>query len=146
MKKVHPYQHMRPRRIDIVPSDNLSYTVSRFDEDDDIRYGFGNCGKVEREHIEIVEIDLSWLGVVFHIVTTSEHAPGEITLIKAAKRDIGAVKDVAKQLVMQYLHQHPKEFEKTLEIIHDASREQGHLEVIKHTAAAMNSPINLQGR
>lgn len=139
MQSLHPYQYMRSQRIEIVPSDTLSYSVSRYGEDDDVRYAFGVCGKADREHIGVAEIDLAWLGVVFHIVVTSESETSRYGDIYVARDEVAEVKGVAKEIVVQYMKDHAESMVDMLETIHQASREQGHLEVVKHT---VNSMVN----
>lgn len=146
MKKVHPYQHIRPRRVDVMPSEDLSYNVGRYAEDHDIRYSFGRCGKAEREHIQVVEIDFSWLGVVFHIVSTSECHHSPVAAITLAKDDIETVKDLAKQVIIRHLEAHPQKLIHILETVHEASREQGHLEVIKNALGSMSVKVDLSDR
>lgn len=144
MQSLHPYQYMRSQRIEIAPSDSLSYSVSRYGEDDDVRYAFGVCGKAEREHIGVAEIDLAWLGVVFHIVVTSEQEDGSrYADIYAVRDDAADVKKIAKQIVVAHMQEHGENMVNMLETIHQASREQGHLEVVKHTVNAMDNKPSL---
>ncbi|PCK08882.1 MAG: hypothetical protein COA42_06925 [Alteromonadaceae bacterium] len=135
---------MRPRRIDILPRDDLSYTVSRYDEDDDVRFGFGTCGKVERQHIDIVEAELAWLGVVFHIVVTSESDSLAMTQITMAKNDLAAVKDICKHLIIKHLKERPNKLRSVLEGVHEGSREQGYLEIIENALGSIDPTLNLQ--
>jgi hypothetical protein len=142
MIKVHPYKHMRPRRIDIHADGNPSYTVNRYAEDDDIRFGFGRIDTADEEGgAQIVEIDFSWLGVIFHILATSKDQNSPTKVIELAKDNIDTVKEIAKKIVVQHLHDHPLKLKHMLEIIHDASREQGHLEVVENTLAAMPQSV-----
>lgn len=143
MQHLHPYHYMRPQRIEMVPAAKLSYSVSRYAEDQDIRFGFGVCGKADRDHIQVAEIDFAWLGVVFHIVVTSEQNGGAYTAVHAARDTIVNVKQIAKELVVKYIQEEPERTVSLLETIHAASREQGHLEVLKHTLSAMENKPNL---
>ncbi|MFT5084595.1 MAG: hypothetical protein ACI9Y1_002650 [Lentisphaeria bacterium] len=144
MKKVHPYRYMRPRRIEITPGESLSYGINRHGEDQDIRFGFGLCGKAERENIDVLEIDYAWLGVVFHVVITGEEEGSAFNAIHLAKNDLATVKQLTRDVVLKHLLEHPRKLSHTLETIHEASREQGHLEVIKNTLSGMNSNLDLK--
>lgn len=144
MKKVHPYRHMRPRRIEIAFHDQLSYGVSRHGEDQDIRYGFGGSGDQDDESLNIVEIDLAWLGLVFHIVLTGEDQA--YSDISKHRDDIERVKQLAQSVVLSYMIADSQRLLHILETIHDASREQGHLEVIKNTISAMNVKLDLSDK
>jgi|TARA_B110000116_G_C16756385_1_gene546056 hypothetical protein len=141
MKNIHPYQHMKPRKVFIHSGHKMSFTISRFGEDDEIRFGFGVCGKVERSHIKVVEIDYSWLGVVFNIVSTSECDNGAVKRTQIVKNDLSAVKAVAREVILEHLHNNPLGLEGVLNIIHSGSREQGQLETIKNAIDAMNTEI-----
>lgn len=142
IEKVHPYKHISPRKIDILSGRNMSYTITPFGGDDDIRFGFGVCGKVERSHIKVVEVDYSWLGVVFHIVSTSECENGTVKRIQIVKNDLNAVKAVAREIILDHITANPLCLEGFLNLIHDGSREQGQLELIKHSIAAMGTEID----
>ncbi len=142
MEKVHPYRHMRPRRVEIAPADPVSYSASRYAEDQDIRYSFGHCGRTARQHIQVVEIDYAWLGVVFHIVVTSEKKNEVFTALEQAKDDVASFKQVTKDIILKFLLGNPDRLPQILETIHEASREQGHLEVVKHTVGAMDASVD----
>lgn len=141
MQTVHPYQHIKPRKIDIHSGHQMSFTISRYGEDEEIRFGFGVCGKVERSHIKVVEIDYSWLGVVFNIVSTTECDNGAVKRIQIVKNDLAAVKAVAREVILEHLQNNPLSLEGALHIIHNGSREQGQLEMIKHSMDSMDTEI-----
>lgn len=142
MQKVHPYKHIAPHKIDILSGRNMSYTIDHYGEDEEIRLGFGVCGKVERSHVKVVEVDYSWLGVVFHIVSTSECENGTVKRIKIVKNDLNAVKAIAREIVLDHITANPLCLEGFLNLIHNGSREQGQLEIIKHSIAAMNTEVD----
>jgi len=125
------------------PHKKCRITLVSFAEDQDIRYGFGRCGKADREHIHVIEIDYAWLGVVFHIVVSSERVDSAYNALSLARDDIETVKELSKQIVLRHLSENPKRSRHILETIHEASREQGHLEVVKHTMSEMNMKLDL---
>ena len=107
MRSLHPYKYMRSQRIDIMPSDSLSYSVSRYGEDHDVRYAFGTCGKVEREHIGVAEVDLAWLGVVFHVVVTSEQENGRYGDLYTSRDEVETIKNITKEIVVAHIQNEP---------------------------------------
>lgn len=138
MKKVHPYRHMRPRRVEVLPASALSYSVNRYADDQDIRFGFGRCEESDDEFTEILEIDYAWLGVVFHLLIAKSDTASPFDAFSAAKDNLPAFKALAQKVIIKSLVESPARLPHILETIHEASREQGHLEVIKNTMSAMN--------
>jgi len=144
MQKVHPYHHMRPRRIEIAPRKPLSYSVNRHAEDQDIRYGFGHCGKTDNNHVQVAEIDYAWLGVVFHVVVTSDQPGSPFAALDKDKDNTESIKQSTQKIIVQFLLDNPDTMPNVLATIHEASREQGHLEVIKHTVSAMKVKLDFK--
>lgn len=143
MKKIHPYRHMRPKRIEFSAKENLSYSVSRYAQDQDIRFGFGECGKKDDSDLKVIEIDYAWLGVVFHLLISTDDNDSAYNALNDAKDNLEKVKKIAKEVILESLSRDPNRLLLILETIHEASREQGHLEVIKNTISAMNVTLDL---
>lgn len=137
------YKYLKPYRISIVPSGTASYSADRLGEDEDIRYGFGHCSRINRSHIEVAEIDFSWLGVIFHIVKTNEFEDDDWDRIDAARHDIEAMKTVARSIVLDYFRDHPEEHERMLERIHEGSLNQARLDMALGTAKMVDPGLDL---
>lgn len=143
MTPVPHYKYFKPHRIDIIASDTTSYSTDRLGEDPDIRYGFGHCSRINRSHIEVVEIDFSWLGVIFHIVRTNEFDEEGWKVFKAAQNDIEAMKRISRGIVLDYFRERPEEHESLLEKIHEGSRNQGRLELAMGTVRLLDPSLDL---
>lgn len=143
MTPIQHYKYFKPLRIDIIPADNLSYSTDRSGEDSEIRYGFGSCSRIDRSHIEVVEIDLSWLGIIFHIVKTSEDEDGWWARIVAAQDDLTALKNIARDLVLDHFQRCPQRQQRLLEAIFEGGRTHGRLEIALGTVRLLDPAMDI---
>ncbi|GGX54151.1 hypothetical protein [Saccharospirillum salsuginis] len=143
MTTVPHYRYFKPTRIDILPHENASYSTNRIAEDHEIRYGFGHCSRINRSHIEVVEIDLVWLGVVFHIVKTSETDEAGWAELAAARDDIDAMKRLSRDIVLAFFRDHPERQMSLLERIHQGSFNQGRLDMALGTVRQLDPSMDL---
>lgn len=142
MTPIHHYKYFKPLRIDIIPADNMSYFTDRSGEDEEIRYGFGSCSRISHSHIEVIEIDLAWLGVIFHIVKTSED-DGWWGRVIAAKDDLPALKDLARNMVLEHFQRYPQRQQRVLEAIFEGGRTQGRLEIALGTVHLLDPAMDI---
>lgn len=143
MNPIPHYKYLKPHRVDILPSETVSYSADRLGEDHEIRYGFGHCSRINRSHIEVVEIDLAWLGVIFHIVKASEPDEAGWVSLSEARHDIAAMKRISRAIVLDYFREHPDLHQALLERIHEGSRNQGRLEMALGTVRQLDPSMDL---
>lgn len=143
MNPIPHYKYFKPHRVDILPADNLSYSTNRYGEDSEIRYGFGRCSKLDRSHIEVAEVDLAWLGVIFHIVKTSVCEDGWWGKITAVQDDLEAMKGISREMVLAYFHQHPQRQYRLLEAVYEGGRTEGRLELALGTVRLLDPSMDI---
>lgn len=143
MTPIPHYKYFKPLRVDVIPDDSMSYSTDRIGEDSEIRYGFGHCSRINHSHIEVVEIDFAWLGVIFHIVKTSDCEDDWWEAIAAVKEDITAMKAIARDIVLEHFQRNPHRQQRLLEAVFEGGFTQGRLDMALGTVRLLDPGMDL---